>query len=70
MKFRVKIPFMAVYRRGDGTSEFIRLEAGTLLGLRGEMRPGLVKVMCQGRLLSVFMSDLEQRAVKVSSAWT
>jgi hypothetical protein len=68
MKYRVKNPFMAVHRRNDGTSEFVQLQPGMVLTVRSGERNGMVNVMYDRRILAVFMSDIEERAVQVSEA--
>jgi hypothetical protein len=66
MKYRVKTAFLGVYLKRDGTSEFVELQPGTVFALRGEGRAGMVKVMCERRLLSVFQKDIEQRSVMLN----
>ena len=68
MKYRVKNPFMAVHRRNDGTSEFVQLQPGMVLTVRSGERNGMVNVMYDRRILAVFMTDIEERAVHVSEA--
>lgn len=59
---------MAVHRRNDGTSEFVQLQPGMVLTVRSGERNGMVNVMYDRRILVVFMSDIEERAVHVSGA--
>jgi hypothetical protein len=62
MKYRVKTAFIAVYRRNDGTSEFVQLEPGTVFTVRGVVHAGMVNIMHNRRILSVFLADVKERA--------
>jgi len=68
MKYCVQIAFLGVCRQKDGTSEFVTLEPGTVFTVRGEVHGGFVKVMYQRRMLSVFVKDVETRALKITEA--
>lgn len=68
MKYRVKTPFLAVYR-AHGKSQFVNMEPGHAFTLRGEERKGLINVLYQGRIVSVFVKDIEERAQKIKAAW-
>lgn len=65
MKYRVKNPFIAVHRKDDGTSECVQLQPGTVFVLRSGSRNGMVNVMCDRRILAVFMTDIEERAIQI-----
>jgi len=69
MKYRVKTPFLAVYRTTGGKSHFVNMEPGHLFTLRGEERRGMINVLYQGRIVSVFVKDIEERAQKIKAAW-
>lgn len=66
MKYRVENSFIGVHRKNDGTSEFVRLEPGTVFSVRGKGRNGMVNVMYNRRVLAVFLSDIEERAVQIT----
>jgi hypothetical protein len=68
MKYRVKTAFIGVHCEKNGTSEFVTLEPGTVFTVRSTIRGGFVNIMHQTRILSVFMRDVEERAVKVDEA--
>jgi hypothetical protein len=68
MKYLVKTSLTAVYRRNDGTSEFVKLEPGTVFTIRGPERSGLVNVIHQGRIVAVFMRDVQERAARINGA--
>jgi hypothetical protein len=65
MKYRVKTTFIAVHRRSDGRSEFIQLEPGTVFTIRGGVRSGMVNIMHQRRMVSVFEADVRERAEQI-----
>jgi hypothetical protein len=65
MKYRVHTAFRGVFRPSDGTSEFVTLETGSVLTIRGQERNGMVTVMYQARLIAVFVKDLEDLTVRI-----
>jgi hypothetical protein len=65
MKYRVKIAFKAVHRKTDGTSEFIELEPGTVFTIRRHIRSGMVTIMHNRRVLSVFLTDVHERSERI-----
>jgi hypothetical protein len=69
MKYLVKTPFLAVYRAADGKSQFVNMEPGHVFTLRGEEREGMINVLYQGRIVSVFVKDIEERSQKIKAAW-
>jgi hypothetical protein len=70
MKYRVENPFIGVHRKIDGTSEFIRLQPGTVFSVRSKGRNGMVNVMYDRRILAVFESDIQERAVQTKRSIT
>jgi hypothetical protein len=67
MRYRVKAAFIAVHRRKDGTSDFIHLEPGTVFTIRGREQAGMVNILHQRRIVTVFVADIKQRAEPISS---
>ncbi|HEX5227422.1 MAG TPA: hypothetical protein VFW44_06910 [Bryobacteraceae bacterium] len=65
MKYRVTIPFKAVYRKSDGSSEFIQMEPGSVFSIRKHVQSGMVIIMHERRALFVFMSDVDSRCETV-----
>lgn len=66
MKYRVRIAFKAVGRRRDGTAEFIELEPGSVFSVRRHVRSGMVIIMHNRRVLSVFMRDVDDRCERIT----
>lgn len=62
-KYRLKSPTMAVERRGaDCRMSIVTIGTGTVVEVIGTVQEtGLVDVRCEGRILAVFMRDLEER---------
>lgn len=67
MTYRVKTSFKAVHQRSDGTSEFVQLEPGTVFTIRGDVVEGMVKILHNRRLVTVFLADVNERAEKIST---
>lgn len=66
MKYRVRIAFKAVHRRPDGTAEFVELEPGSVFSIRRHVRSGMVVIMHNRRVLSVFMTDVNERCERIA----
>jgi hypothetical protein len=67
MKYRIKLPFIGVHRRGDGKSQFVTMEPGNVFTIRGE-QSGMVNVMYERRIVAVFRKDIEEHTEKIRGA--
>ena len=59
----MKSPSMAVVPGGtDGRMQFLTICAGALIEVAGEAQPsGLIDVICDGRVVTMFQRDIEDR---------
>jgi hypothetical protein len=67
MKYRVEQSFIGVHIKIDGTSDFIRLQPGTVFSVRSKGRSGMVNVMYDRRILAVFERDIQERAIQIKA---
>ena len=67
MRYRLKSPTMAVERGGsNGRMQFVTVPSGTMLEVVGEpQQSGLVDVRFDGRVVAMFLRDIEDRAEKI-----
>jgi len=68
MLYRAREPILALREDQNGRHEFETISAGTVFNLRNKPTiSGLVDLECCGKVLSVFMSDIQERCEKVGS---
>ncbi len=66
----MKSPSMAVVPGGgsDGRMQFLTIRAGALIEVAGEtQQSGLIDVICDGRLVTMFEQDIEDRGEPILS---
>lgn len=64
VEYRLNSPTMAIEPEGgsDGRMHFVIIPAGALLTLAGEpQQSGLVDVLFEGRVVAMFLRDLQER---------
>ena len=69
-KYRVKLPIAAVRLSSAGMYESVALEPGAIISAKVErtvLRSGLVNVLYQGKELSAYLRDIEDRAELVEA---
>lgn len=66
-KYQLKSPTMAVERGGtDGRMQFVTVPAGSLVQITGDpQRSGLVDVVFKGRIVAMFLRDIEDRGERI-----
>jgi hypothetical protein len=68
MLYRAREPILALQPDQNGRHKFETISPGTVFDLRDKAASsGLVGVECCGKVLSVFMCDLQERCDKVRS---
>ena len=67
MRYQLKSPTMAVERGGsNGRMQFVTVPEGTMLELVGEpQQSGLIDVCFEGRVVAMFLRDVEDRGEKI-----
>lgn len=64
--YRVHTPLMAQARQDGGRAQFIAIPRGSVVVVAGNAGPlGLVEVDYNGKKLSVYRRDIEERAQKM-----
>ena len=64
-QYRVSTPFLAVCLNEDSSSRFVTLERGAIIRVMADrtvLCGGLVDVLYEGRTVSAFMRDIEDRS--------
>ena len=68
MLYRAREPILALREDQNGRHEFETISPGTVFNLRNKPTiSGLVDVECCGKVLNVFMRDIQERCEKVRS---
>ena len=69
MQYQLQSPTMAVERGGsNGRMQFVTVPAGAILELVGELQQsGLIDVHFEGRVVAMFLRDIEERAERIFS---
>jgi hypothetical protein len=67
VRYRLKSATIAVEQgRPDGRMQLLTVPAGALIELAGEVQQsGLIDVKCKGRIVAMFLQDIENRSEKV-----
>ena len=67
MQYQLQSPTMAVERGGsNGRMQFVTVPAGAMLELIGEtQQSGLIDVHFEGRVVAMFLSDIEERGDRI-----
>ena len=68
MTYRAKEPLLGVHVHTPPEDGFVTIPAGAILATAGKVqRSGFVDVRYEGRVVAVFLRDLETRAERVDS---
>ena len=67
MQYQLQSPTMAVERGGsNGRMQFVTVPAGAMLELIGEtQQSGLIDVHFEGRVVAMFLRDIEERGERI-----
>ena len=67
MQYQLQSPTMAVERGGsNGRMQFVTVPAGAMLELIGEpQQSGLIDVHFEGRVVAMFLRDIEERGKRI-----
>jgi hypothetical protein len=66
MLYRAREPILALHEDQNGRHNFETISPGTVFGLKNKPTiSGLVDVECCGKVLSVFMRDVQERCQKI-----